>query len=140
MRETLFSMLSLIVVSCVIGISGLGFVLIHRGRDAMEKSDAAFHSGHLRESAKWAKAAALSYVPSAQHVKLAEQRLSAIARGAEGTGDWDLARRAWDALRVCDEQTRYPGRGVSPAGEQARGALSRLWARAAQEQGTSEIR
>lgn len=95
----------------------------------MERSDAAFHRGDLVEAIAEARTAALYYVPGARHVHEAEGRLEAIARGAEAEGNWKLARRAWDALRLIAQQTHYPGRPASEAGQRAQKALKRLDAR-----------
>ena len=106
----------------------------------MQSSDTAFHAGDLSESVRFAKRAATAYIPSADHVRQAESRLTAIARGAEGEGDLELALRAWDALRVIDEQTAYPGRGPSATGREARSALSRIWGTIDRRSETMEIR
>lgn len=118
--------LSLLLLTVVLGLVLFGWVLVRRGQAALEESDRAFHQGHMEESIDWAKRAGLAYVPGAEHVHRAEARLEAIARGAEAESRLSLARRAWDALRLVDEQTSYPGRPASAAGERARAALERL--------------
>lgn len=97
-----------------------------RGVAHLERSDSAFHQNDLLTALREARAAGLAYVPGSGHVRAAEERLEAIARGAEAEGRFDLARRAWDALRVVTEATEYPGRAASPAGQRAREALKRL--------------
>jgi len=105
----------------VVGLREVG-----RGEAALERSDRAFHGGDLGTALRQARQAGLSYVPGAAHVRAAEERLEAIARGAEADGQHELARRAWDALRLVDEETDYPGRAPNAAGERARAALRRL--------------
>lgn len=139
-RERLLAMIALGGLACAVGLLSLGLALHFRGTAAMERSDAAFHSGDLRASVEWAQTAALAYLPGAQHVRAAEERLEAVARGAESASDIELARRAWDSLRLVDEQTKYPGRGESRSGDTARRALVRIWKQVAEHGPTTEIR
>jgi len=104
----------------------LGVVLVRRGEAALAESDRAFHAGDLRVAVWEAKAAALAYVPGSDHVQKSTARLEAIARGAAAEGRWDLARLAWDALRLVDEQTDYPGRGPTEFGRAAKAELERM--------------
>lgn len=106
----------------------LAVVLVRRGEAAMAESDRAFHAGELRAAVWEAKEAGLAYVPGSAHVGRGVARLEAIARGATAEGRWDLARLAWDSLRLIDEQTAYPGRGATAWGQRAREALARLHA------------
>lgn len=99
---------------------------IERGRDSLLASDAAFHRNDLPLAIREARSAGLAFVPGAEHVRRAEERLEAIARGAEAEGKVELARSAWDALRLVAAETDYPGRGDSEAGLRAEEALERL--------------
>lgn len=117
---------ALLLLLFIAAVLVFAFSSIGRGQAAMKRSDAAFHAGELLLSIQEARSAALAYVPGARHVKEAEARLLAIARGAEAEGRRDLARAAWDALRVVEEQTSYPGRGHLPLGDEARSAIERL--------------
>jgi hypothetical protein len=116
----------LAAASVLLALLLLGVVLVRRGEAALTRSDEAFHGGHLQVAIAEAKQSALAYVPGSEHVLGATERLEAIARGAEADGRRDLARLAWDALRVVDEQTAYPGRGPTASGALARQALLRL--------------
>ena len=109
-----------------LALLALCFVLMRRGEAAMAESDRAFHAGDLRSAVWEAKSAALAYVPGSPHVRRATERLEAIARGASAEGRWDLARLAWGALRLVDEQTNYPGRGSTALGVEARQQLGRM--------------
>lgn len=111
-----------------LGLLALGAVLVRRGEAAMAESDRAFHAGDLRGAVWEAKEASLAYVPGSEHVRRGVARLEAIARGAAAEGRWDLARLAWDALRLVDEQTAYPGRGATPFGRRAKAELARMQA------------
>jgi hypothetical protein len=110
----------------LLALLALCFVLVRRGEAAMVESDRAFHAGDLRGAVWEAKEAALAYVPGSAHVRRANDRLEAIARGAAAEGRWDLARLAWDALRLVDEQTDYPGRGPSTLGLEAKQQLAQM--------------
>lgn len=92
----------------------------------MRRSDQAFHDGDLRAAIFHARKAALSFIPGADHVQQAYERLEAIGRGAEAQGDEELARIAWEALRVAVLQTNYPGRPSTAAYERAEESLERL--------------
>jgi len=120
LRPLLTAAVTLVLAVCV-----LGLVLVRRGTAAMDRSDRAFHAGDLRAAVWEAKAAGLSYVPGSSHVERAAARLEAIARGAAAEDRLDLARLAWDALRLIDEQTGYPGRGATAFGLRARAELER---------------
>jgi hypothetical protein len=126
-RLASYALLSLGLMAVVSGVT-----LTVKGRAALAESDQAFHQGDMRRSIAEARAAALSYVPGGEHVHGSYERLEAIARGAESQGDRDLARVAWDTLRVVLEQTDYPGRPSSDVLERARTNLKRL--REAREQ------
>lgn len=121
LRWAALALLALLVLVVISGVT-----LTKNGRSEMEKSDHAFHEGDVRAALFFAKKAALSYVPGSAHVEAAYERLEAIARGAEASGDESMARIAWDALRVSLEQTDYPGRPKSARHETAVRNLARL--------------
>jgi hypothetical protein len=123
-RALRFASLALLAFVALAVVSGVSLTV--RGEGEMEKSDTAFHEGDLRGAIFHARKAALAFVPGAEHVGLAHARLEAIGRGAEAKGDEELARVAWDALRVVAEQTDYPGRPDSTAHKKATESLKRL--------------
>jgi hypothetical protein len=106
-----------------------GVTLTARGRAEMEQSDTAFDKGELQLSVRHAEKAALAYVPGAEHVLAAYERLEAIARGAESEDNIPLALISWDALRLVHARTSYPGRPRSDIEDRAMQALQRLRAR-----------
>lgn len=114
-----------LVVVCL-GILVLTLRLEREGKEHMARSDRAFHRGELSLAVLEAKSALLAFVPGAAHVGRAEDRLVAIARGAEAEGRLELARTAWDALRVGEERTSYPGKGVSERAVLAHEGLRRI--------------
>jgi hypothetical protein len=128
LRLASWALSSLILMVVVAGIT-----LTVRGRDALQKSDNAFHEGRTQEAVVFAREAALNYVPGSAHVRAAHERIEAIARGAEARGERQLARFAWDTLRVVHLKTDYPGRVVPPGLERARAGLARLDQAAAPE-------
>jgi hypothetical protein len=78
-----------------------------RGALELAESDRAFDAGRLDLAVEHARRAAVAYVPGAPHVRLAFERLRAVARGAERTRDLDLARRAWRAARAAAIESRH---------------------------------
>lgn len=116
-----FGLLAFVLLVLVSGIA-----LTSRGQEEMRRSDRAFHEGDLRAAVFHARKAALSFLPGADHVGQAYERLEAIGRGAEAQGDEDLARIAWEALRGAVLQTDYPGRPPTSAYERAVKNLERL--------------
>jgi hypothetical protein len=121
-----FRVASAALVALMVLIVAAGVTLTVRGRAEMEKSDVAFHKGELRLSVRHAEKAALAYVPGAEHVLAAYDRLEAIARGAESEDNIPLALIAWDALRLVHARTSYPGRPRSEVEDRAMEALKRL--------------
>jgi hypothetical protein len=115
-----------IVLALALGLLVFTLELQYRGRSAMERSDAAFHRGDLRESIREAQTALLAYVPSSDHVREAEQRLVAIGRGAETDQKFEVARAAWESLRVGYLRTHYPGKPDAEYLREAERALSRI--------------
>jgi len=131
-------------VGAVVLVVGLGLVVFtfelrQRGQAAMERSDAAFHHGKLRESIREAERALLAYVPSSQHVQRAEERLVAIGRGAETEQRLDVARAAWEALRVGYFRTTYPGKPAPSYQAEAERALARIDGELARKSGASSF-
>ncbi len=91
----------------VLTLAALTAHVIAEGEATLDKSNAAFDRGDLRESILYARRAAVLYAPGAPHVLLAYARLEAIAEGAEATGNVALARQAWGAVRAAALETRH---------------------------------
>lgn len=117
---------SLALLSLVLMVVVSGLALTHRGRGEMQLSDEAFDRGDLQSSIVHARRAALAYVPGATHVGSAHARLEAIARGAESEADFEIARIAWDTLRLVHVQTNYPGRPKQVSEKRAAAGLARV--------------
>lgn len=77
----------------------LAFRTVQRGEAELAASELAFDAGQVELALQHARQAAAAYVPGAEHVDGAYERLRAIARGAELARDPELARLAWSAVR-----------------------------------------
>jgi hypothetical protein len=81
------------------GVATLRAVL--DGEREIAASDAAFDADDLHAAIQHARRAASAYAPGAPHVERGYQRLLAIARGAEATGQPGVAMLAWQAQRAA---------------------------------------
>ncbi|HEX4336661.1 MAG TPA: hypothetical protein VH062_12155 [Polyangiaceae bacterium] len=100
--------------------------IVADGEAALERSNAAFDKGDLRDAILYARRAAVLYAPGAPHVSAAYARLRAIALGAEATKDLEIARQAWGATRAAALETTH---FVTPREldlERANASLARL--------------
>jgi hypothetical protein len=81
------------------GVATLRAVL--DGEREIAESDAAFDANDLHGAIAHARRAASAYAPGASHVERGYARLLAVARGAEATGQVDVAVLAWQAERAA---------------------------------------
>jgi len=81
------------------GVATLRAVL--DGEREIAASDAAFDANDLHGAIQHARRAASAYAPRAAHVERGYARLLAVARGAEATGQPDVAMLAWQAERAA---------------------------------------
>jgi hypothetical protein len=121
-----------VIAISVAMLAGLYVMTLERGEAAMARSDAAFDQGQLQTALDEARVAAACALPFASHVRAADDRLLAIAVGAEAHGNDRLARRAWAALRGAALERRHPF-SSEPTLEQADRQLARLLAAASAE-------
>lgn len=70
------------------------------GERELRESDAAFDANDLKGAIDHARRAASAYAPGAPHVERSYERLLAIARGAEATGQTAIAMQAYQAQRA----------------------------------------
>jgi hypothetical protein len=99
-----------IALGMLLGVLTLALLtarIVVQGESELEKSDSAFNRGDLREAVLRARRAAVLYAPGAPHVGAAYARLSAVALGAEASGDTEVARQAWGATRGAALETRH---------------------------------
>jgi hypothetical protein len=122
------------VLGVIIGVAYARVIISGEGEIA--KSTAALRAGDAHEATVRARRAAGWYAPGAPHVRVAYERLAALATTAEGLGDRELALFAWRGIRTAAMETRWL---VTPyAGEldRANQAIARLSAAAPRPPGT----
>jgi hypothetical protein len=123
----------LIAAALVLLAALMTYRAVVEGERALDESEAAFDRGELVESLRKARLAASLVAPGADHVDRAFARLIVIARGAEASGDLDLARLAWEAVREASIQGQGPLSRPSDRLTRANENLVRLSTRAAGE-------
>lgn len=110
--------------------------VIVAGEREIALSTAALRAGDPHEAAVHARRAAGFYAPAAPHVRVAYERLIALATKAEARGDSKLAAFAWQGVRTAAMETRWL---VTPHAEdlaRANAALARLQAAEQRPPGT----
>ena len=90
-------------------VFALGHRVVQAGEREVLASTAALASGDPREAVVRARRAAGLYAPFAPHVRVAYDRLAALATAAEKRGDRDLALFAWRGVRTAALETRTCG-------------------------------
>jgi hypothetical protein len=113
----------------LLGLSAMTVRALSAGESALERAEAAFDRGELRESVREARRAASLMVPGASHVEAAFTRLMVVARGAEAAGELELARLAWEAVRAAALEGQSSFGPASDHLSRANENLSRLAAR-----------
>lgn len=98
------------------------------GEREIMASDAAFDANDLHASIQHARRAASAYAPRAPHVERGYERLLAIARGAEASGQADVALLAWQAQRAAVLESQSILRPFPERLEEANRNLARLQA------------
>jgi hypothetical protein len=109
-----------------LGVATLRAVL--DGEREITASDAAFDANDLHASIQHARRAASAYAPRAPHVERGYERLLAIARGAEASGQADIALLAWQAQRAAVLESQSLLRPFPERLEEANRNLARLQA------------
>ena len=110
------------------------------GERELRESDVAFDANDLHASIQHARRAASAYAPGAPHVRHGYERLLAIARGAEATGQPDVAVLAWQAQRAAVLETASLLRPFPERLEEANRNLARLEASKVGAEGTRSER
>jgi hypothetical protein len=77
------------------------------GEREIAESTAALRAGDAHGAALHARRAAGWYAPGAPHVRVAYERLIALATAAEGLGNTEVALFAWNAVRTSAIETRW---------------------------------
>jgi hypothetical protein len=115
---------SVCLLLLVAGVATLRAVL--DGEREIAASDAAFDADDLHAAIQHARRAASAYAPGAPHVERGYERLLAIARGAEATGQPAVAVLAWQAQRAAVLESRSFFQPFPARLEEADRNLSRL--------------
>lgn len=110
--------------------------VIWAGESEIAASTVALQKAELHEAVTRARRAAGWYAPGAPHVRVAYERLMAIATAAEGRGDRDLALFAWRGVRTAAIETRWILTPHEADLERANRAIARIEAAAPRPPGT----
>ena len=110
--------------------------VIASGEREIALSTAALRAGDPHEAAVHARRAAGFYAPGAPHVRVAYERLIALATKAESRGDRKLAVFAWQGVRTAALETRWLVTPHAEDLERANAAIARLQATADRPPGT----
>lgn len=131
------------VLGALRGLAIAGFLIgaaslrvVAAGEREIAASTEGLRAGDTHAAAEHARRAAGWYAPGAPHVRVAYERLIALATAAEGMGDAETALYAWRAVRTAAIETRWM---VTPhAADLARAneAIARLSAAAPRPPGT----
>ncbi len=97
--------------------------------DGLRAGDAHAATEHARRAAGW-------YAPGAPHVRVAYERLIALATTAEGLGDREASLYAWRSVRTAAIETRWIITPHEADLERANLAIARLEAAAPRPPGT----
>lgn len=100
--------------------------VILAGEREIALSTAALRAGDPHEAALHARRAAGHYAPGAPHVRVAYERLIALAAKAESVGDKPTALFAWQSIRTAAIETRWIVTPHAADLERANAAIARL--------------
>jgi hypothetical protein len=137
-RTTLAWALRIAKIALVVGvvIAAVSVRVVVAGEREIALSTAALRAGDPHDAALHARRAAGSYAPGAPHVRVAYERLLALAAKAEGVGDRETALFAWRGVRTAALETRWVVTPHQDDLERANAAIARLEAAQARPPGT----
>jgi hypothetical protein len=128
LRLLLWALRLLVVGSVLFG--GATARVLWSGEKEIQASTAGLLAGDPREASVHARRAAGWYAPGAPHVRVAYERLEALARAAEAQGDREEALFAWRAIRSASLETRWLFTPHADALDRANRAIARMEAEA----------
>jgi hypothetical protein len=137
-RWTWFRRIAVVLAAALLGLGAMTWRALAVGESALERAEAAFDRGELRETIREARRAASSIVPGSNHVERGFTRLMVVARGAEASGDIELSRLAWEAVRGAALEGQGSFDPPSDHLARANQNLARLAARQAGQRGSSD--
>lgn len=110
--------------------------VVWAGESEITASSLALRKGDLHEATTRARRAAGWYAPGAPHVRVAYERLVAIATAAEGHGDRELALLAWRGIRTAAIESRWVVTPHEADLDRANRAIARIESAAPRPPGT----
>jgi len=117
----------LLGVALVAAVTGAATArVIVAGEREIAKSTAALRAGNPHEAAVHARRAAGWYAPGAPHVRVAYDRLIALATAAEGLGNREIALLAWNGVRTAAIETKWIVQPHAEDLERANRAIARI--------------
>jgi hypothetical protein len=134
-RLTWLSRLAWVVSALLLFLAVATLRAVLDGEREIAASDAAFDGGDLHAAIQHARRAASAYMPRAPHVERGYERLLAIARGAEASGQPDVALLAWQAQRAAVLESQSFLRPFGERLEEANRNLARLQAQRTSAEG-----
>lgn len=129
-RTTLAWILRIAKIALVAGvlIAAVSARVVIAGEREIALSTAALRAGDPHDAALHARRAAGYYAPGAPHVRVAYERLIALATKAESLGDRTTALFAWQGVRTAAIETRWIVTPHAADLETANAAIARLQA------------
>jgi hypothetical protein len=128
----------LTLLTCTLALGVITTRVISDGNEERFAGDKAFDQGDLATALVHARRAATLYAPGAPHVRLAYERMVAIALGSERKGDSELALSAWRAIRSAILETRHIWIVEPELLAMANGNLARLMTRGTSAEARAE--
>jgi hypothetical protein len=101
------------------------------GEEELVRSTVALQAKSPHEALVHARRAAGHYLPWAPHVRVARERLRALAIAAEKKGDLELSLASWRALHTSERETRWLATPRDGAPGEAAAQIARLSTKAA---------
>lgn len=119
-----------LVLLAVVAIAAAATLrVVWAGERELKKSTEALQSGDADGAIDHARAAALWYAPGAPHVRVAYQRLIAIAKEAEERRLWDTALYAYRAVLTASNGSRWLTTPHAADADEAAKAIARIEAK-----------
>lgn len=115
-----------IAIAVGVIVAAVTFRVVAAGEREIALSTAALRAGDPHEAALRARRAAGYYAPGAPHVRVAYERLLALAAKAESAGDLKTALFAWQGVRTAALETRWIVTPHEADLERANAAIARL--------------
>jgi hypothetical protein len=100
--------------------------VVAAGEREIAQSTAALRAGDPHAAALHARRAAGWYAPGAPHVRVAYDRLIALATAAEGLGNREIALFAWNGVRTAAIETKWIVQPHAEDLERANRAIARM--------------